>query len=459
VDVVVTEVVVINLSIDVHQNLYLAPGETEMNALLRVRSAAGPGAAGPPRVAVVIIVDCSGSMSAPPVKVFAAKEAANAAIETLREGTLFAVVAGRDSARSVYPKTGLATVSAESRAAARDAVGRLRARGGTAMSTWLAAANSLLGAHPGAICHAILLTDGQNGESREKLRAVLEECDGRFRCDCRGIGDDWVADDLATIASRLLGAARPVERLTDLADDFRAIAAEVMRQVVGEASLRLWIPFGARVIFFKQVYPTINDLTDRSVRVDPNTLAYPTGAWGTEERHYHLSIGDLKPITAEKPSRVGAVRFVLDGEKSDGAVILARWTDDWMLFTQTSRAEAEAAGQVELALAIQLGTAALGDGDEDDAVGHLGRAARIAFQAGDRAKLDLLARLVEIEDAAAGVVRLRSGLGRGLVEGVSLGSYWTRNVESDTESESHTGFESETESETDTDAGAGRSAR
>ena len=210
--------------------------------------------------------------------------------------------------------------------------------------------------------------------------------------------------------------------------------AEAMCQAVGEASLRLWIPFGARVLFFKQVYPTINDLSGRAARVDPNTLAYPTGAWGTEERHYHLGIGDLKPIAAEKPSRVGAVRFVLDGEKSDGAVILARWTDDWMLFTQTSRAEAAAAGQAELALAIELGTAALRDGDEEDAARHLGRAARIAFEADDRAKLDLLARLVEIEDAAAGVVRARPGLGRGLVEGASLLSRWTRNVESSSSS-------------------------
>lgn len=420
----------IKFSIDVHQNRFLAPGDTEMDAVLEVRSTGSPGDAVSPSAAVVIIVDCSGSMSSPPAKIFAAKEAAGAAIEALRDGTLFAVIAGREKARAVYPPSGLAKASGESRAAAGAAVARLRASGGTAMSTWLALADTLFRPHAGAIAHAILLTDGQNvGERRDRLTAVLAECDGRFRCDCRGIGDDWVADDLATIAAALLGTARPIERLSDLAADFRAIARETMRKVVGETWLRLWVPFGARVVFFKQTYPTINDLTDRAVRVDNNTLGYPTGAWGTEERHYHLGIGDLKPISAETASRVGRARFVIDGEKSDETHILAQWTDDPLQFTQISEPVAVAAGQVELALAIQRGTAALRINDTLEATNNLGRAVRFAYEAGNREKLDLLARLVEIEDPAAGIVRLRPDLGRGIVEAASLLSSWTRNVE------------------------------
>ncbi|WP_239339422.1 VWA domain-containing protein [Frankia sp. CiP3] len=430
------EIILINFAIVVHQNRFLASDATEMDAVLEVQATTDSDVTVSPTSTLIIIIDCSSSMSVPLAKIFAAKEAAKAAIESLRPGTRFAVIAGTETARLVFPPSGLASASDESKVAAKAAVSRMRANGGTAMSTWLALAAELVRAHPATIPRAILLTDGQNvGESRARLTAVLEECKGHFRCDCRGIGEDWVAEDLIMITRVLLGAARPIEKASDLVEDFRAIAREAMGKVVSEAWLRVWVPFRGKVVFLKQVYPTINDLTGRAVRVDDNTSGYPTGAWGTEKRHYHLRIGGLNGVDAESASRVGRVRFVMHGEESEAAVVLAQWTDDPLQLTQISSAVAEATGQVEIALEIQLGAHAIRADDDEKATAHLGRAVRLAHEAGDQSKIDLLARMVEILDRATGTVRLRPDLGHRIVEHSELLSTWTRDVGADADAD------------------------
>ena len=49
------------------------------------------------------MIDCSGSMANPPTKMAAAKTATATAIDTLRDGVEFAVIAGRADATMVYP--------------------------------------------------------------------------------------------------------------------------------------------------------------------------------------------------------------------------------------------------------------------------------------------------------------------------------------------------------------------
>ncbi|MFC9008325.1 hypothetical protein ACFT44_36705, partial [Streptomyces microflavus] len=105
-------------SVDVYQNEFLPEGGREVNGIVTVTSTGGgttggiplPGAAaapgyGPgqaPSAAVVLMVDCSGSMDYPPTKMRNARDATAAAIDTLREGTRFSVVAGTLVAKDVY---------------------------------------------------------------------------------------------------------------------------------------------------------------------------------------------------------------------------------------------------------------------------------------------------------------------------------------------------------------------
>src|SRR5947199_1486867 len=115
-----------------------------------------------------------------------AKQASAAAVDALRDGVSFAVVAGTDRARMVYPVEGrLAVADARTKAEAKTAIGRLKAGGGTAIGQWLTQANRLFVGHQQAIKHAILLTDGRNEhETPAELDNALALCEGRFVCDC-----------------------------------------------------------------------------------------------------------------------------------------------------------------------------------------------------------------------------------------------------------------------------------
>ena len=51
-----------------------------------------------------------------------------------------------------------------------------------------------------------------------------------------------------------------------MADDFRQMMRTAMARGVADATLRVWAPQGAEVLFVRQVAPTIEDLTDRARR-------------------------------------------------------------------------------------------------------------------------------------------------------------------------------------------------
>ena len=181
--------------------------------------------------AVVILVDCSGSMDYPKTKINGAREATAAAIDALRDGTAFAVVAGTHEARDIYPGDGtLATASPSTREQAKESLRRLTAAGGTAMGTWLAKADKLfLTRRDIAIRHAILLTDGNNEhESAEDLARNIERVTGHFTADCRGVGTDWRIDELRKISSALLGTTDIVAEPSGLAEDFRSMMTGAM---------------------------------------------------------------------------------------------------------------------------------------------------------------------------------------------------------------------------------------
>jgi len=362
----------------------------------------------------VIIVDCSGSMDYPRDKMIAAKRATAAAIDALREGVSFAVIAGNDQAGCVYPGDGsLAVATAATRAAARKAVNRLGASGGTAIGRWLSLAGQVLANQPAAIRHAILLTDGRNQhETPVELAQALSRCQGMFVCDCRGVGTDWNVEELRRISSALLGSVDIVADPAGLEADFRAMTAAAMGKAVADVRLRLWTPQGAVVRFVKQVAPTVEDLTARRVASGPRHGDYPTGSWGTESRDYHLCVevnpGEVGDVMLA--ARAGLVMSTSDGERPVPAqgLVKAVWTDDEALSTRISGEVAHYTGQAELAAAIQEGMAAHRDGDLSRATSRLGRALALAKETGNTGTAELLAKVVDVVDPVTGTVRLRA---------------------------------------------------
>ena len=401
-------------TVNVYQNEYLSEGAAEVNAIVSVQSAAAFGGTSTARAAQVIMVDCSGSMDYPPTKMAAARQATEAAVDAIRDGVPFAVVAGTHVARMVFPGTEyLVPADASSRAAAKAAVARLTAGGGTAIGQWLALADRLFTGHDQAIRHAILLTDGKDEhEDPADLAAALARCEGRFTCDCRGIGTDWVVAELRRVSTALLGTVDIVADPGRLATDFQQIIEHAMGKAVGDVRLRLWTPQGAQIKFVKQVAPQILDLTGRRAP-GPNPLTgdFPTGAWGPESRDYQVCV-QVRPGSVGDEMLAARVSLV-SVEGSGQAVTLGQglvravWSDDVAQTGRIDRTVADYTGQAELAEAIREGLEARKNGDVDTATARLGRAVKLATQAGNEDTAVLLAKVVDIDDPATGTVRLK----------------------------------------------------
>ena len=419
-----------SFSVDVYQNEFLPEGAREVNAIVTVTSTGGGTTGGMPLptadpqaaaryrgagAGVVVMVDCSGSMDYPPTKMRNARDATAVAIDTLRDGVAFAVVAGNHEAQEVYPRGGtLAVADDTTRQAAKQELHRITAGGGTAIGTWLRLADRLLASADVGIRHGILLTDGRNEHERpEELAAALESCAGRFTCDARGVGTDWEVKEVTGIASALLGSADIVADPDGLTADFRQMMESAMGKEVADVALRLWTPQGAETRFVKQVAPTVEELTDRRAEAGPRAGDYPTGSWGDESRDYHVCVevpaaGIGQEMLAARVSLIlpspggGAPRPLAQG------LVRAVWTDDMAATTSINAQVAHYTGQAELAQAIQQGLDLRKSGDEAGATARLGRAVQLANTSGNTDTAKLLSKVVDVVDAAAGTVRLKA---------------------------------------------------
>jgi Mg-chelatase subunit ChlD len=150
----------------VYQNEFLPDGGTDVHAIVTV-TCTGAGAAGQSGsgdAGEIVIVDTSGSMGADGIR--AAQFAAHAALDQILDGVWFAVISGNDRAALAFPPSPepvMVKMDQFTRQAAKDAVARFYADGGTAMGTWLRLAARVFATVPSlSQKHAILLTDGEN---------------------------------------------------------------------------------------------------------------------------------------------------------------------------------------------------------------------------------------------------------------------------------------------------------
>jgi von Willebrand factor type A C-terminal domain/von Willebrand factor type A domain len=404
-----------DFTVDIDHNEYLPEGARDINAILTVTmaGAAPESPAGETDAAEIIIIDCSGSMGSPGSKIAEARAACSAAVDVIRDGVAFAVIAGTHEAAACFPEDGsLAVADPQTRESAKKAVTRLRPGGGTAIGTWLRLAHQMFNSHPAKLRHAILLTDGKDeSESSDALGAAIKLCEGVFSCDCRGVGTDWRVAELRRVSAALLGSVDIVPDPAGLAADFSAMMAESMGKRVADVSLRIWTPQHASVSL-RQVAPEVEDLTGRRTGPGPQVGDYPTGAWGPgESRDYHLAVRVSDPYAVGQQvlaARVSLVAASPDGPEVLGEKkVLATWTDDEALSTRINQRVAHFTGQEELAQAIQEGLEARRQGDKDTAEAKLGRAVALAHQSGNEETAKLLVKVVDVVDAATGTVQLK----------------------------------------------------
>ncbi|MFC4564989.1 VWA domain-containing protein [Nocardiopsis mangrovi] len=424
-------------SVRVDQNRFLPVGGTDVHAIVEIAASGPPargerGVTGPdaltgaptaPDAAEVVIIDTSGSMRGE--KIAAARRAAAAAVAALREGVLFAIIAGSGDAAMVYPaERRLVAATSGTRAAAVRAVRGLSAGGGTRMGVWLRAAGDLFAApDTPALRHAILITDGLDNELPGSLDEALKEVAGRFVCDCRGVGTSWSVDELRRISSALMGGMGIIADPADMAADVRAMTEAAMGKTVADVALRLWIPQAARVRFIRQVAPTVRDL--RRIGRGTQVGDYPLGAWGDEARDYHVCVV-VPPGPPGRRMRAGWVRVVAGERVLASGDILAEWTSDDERPARTDARVAHYTGQARLARAVREGLVARRKGDTDTATARLGRAVALAHASGNEAMAALLRKVVDVVDPETGTVRLRSPVAE--VDEMTLDTDSTRTV-------------------------------
>ncbi|MFF4532848.1 VWA domain-containing protein [Streptomyces sp. NPDC001407] len=408
------------------QNWYLPAGSGTVpaHAILTVEAGGMRPLARRAESAEVIVIDCSGSMNSPSTKIAAARRAAAAAVDVLRDGTRFALVEGTAQARVVYPGPGrMAVAGPDSRADAAHVAAGLVAAGGTAIASWLDCAHGLLAAEDAPIRHALLLTDGRNEHDRPgELERVLSACAGRFRCDARGIGEAWAATELREIAARLHGVADAVEHDSDLEAEFRTMMTSAMAKALPDVRIRVSLRDGSELRFVKQVFPTELDLTAEGVRTDSRTWEFPTGAWGDESRDFHLCVtADPDGDPPGEELQLALVTLVAAGTDAaqapvalpDPCQLKVVWTDDRALSTRIHPRVAHYDGHAELGRSVVAGCEAYERGEPDAAEAAWGRAVRLAHELRDEKTLRRLQRLVTVTDAARGEVRVRPGLSTG----------------------------------------------
>jgi uncharacterized protein YegL len=401
----------------VYQNEFLPEGGTDVNAIVTVTctGAGTAGRTGSGDAGEIIIVDTSGSMGR--TRMEAAKQAADAALDEIADGTWFAVVAGTHQAYLAYPAVrsgaGMVLMDANRRFQAHQAVQQFRADGGTAMGQWLTLAGRLFDSVPGVSGsglskrHAILLTDGENhNEAPDQLSAAIAGVAGRFQCDCRGVGVDWQVAEVRRIAQALLGTVDIVGEPSGLRAEFASLMQASMARGIAAADLRVWTPQGAQLLFVRQVSPLVEDLTARRTEVNALTGAYPTGSWGDESRDYHVAVR-LPAKSLGQEQLAARVQLAVGPDVVAQSLVKARWSDDEGLTTRINPEVAHYTGQTELADAIQEGLAAKAAGDDATATTRLGRAVQLAEATGNAEATTRLRKVVDIDDPGTGTVRLR----------------------------------------------------
>src|SRR5579859_418893 len=224
--------------LEAFQNKFLPPGKSRVDAILTVTADASvqSSAAGP--LVIGFIIDKSGSMAVDRIK--AVKHAVATGIAMLPPTAWFFVVAFDSDAQVVVNAV---DASPMNRSGAMQAIDRINAGGGTAMSTGLAAARAIFERAPNAIRQAIFLTDGKNeSESAGNVTAQLQACEGLFQCDCWGVGTDWRVGEVQQIAGGLLGKASLIPDPAGIEAAFRAAIEKASSKALKDVRLRLWAP-------------------------------------------------------------------------------------------------------------------------------------------------------------------------------------------------------------------------
>ena len=173
-----------------------------------------------------------------------------------------------------------------------------------------------------------------------------------------------------------------------------------------DVKLRLWSPQGVDRVAAPGG-PEVLDITATGTPPAPRQ-DYLLGGWAPgESRDYHVRIKVSRPASATRCWPAGSAwcwptaRWPPRRWSGPCGPTTPRSRPAWIATSPTTP------GQAELADAIQEGLHAAKAGDEKTATVKLGRAVQLAAASGNEDTMRLLAKVVDVDDAEAGTIRLR----------------------------------------------------
>jgi hypothetical protein len=422
-------------SVESHYTPHMPPGAAQVDAIVSVAlgvDAPGVGVADSHERVLGFIADCSGSMEGLG-RIEAVRNALGAAINALEPDTTFFIVGFDFDARVVFAP---AKATPTNKQLAHNRVAALQAGGGTAMSTGLEMALGFFRGFPKGINRALFLTDGKNeSEKIDLVKRALADCGGVFECDCWGLGTDWQVGEVQEIARALNGHASLLPDRNSVDAAFQAFVDTAQSKALRDVRLRLWTPQGAELSQVRQMNPTIEELGARARTISPLVHDFPTGSWAPgESRDYFVSIrvvpgtiGD--ELLACRPSVTFTDASGQDQEvKAPQARVIMTWSADDRLTSRIDPAVAHYTGQEEMAQAIQQGLDANERGNAAEATQLLGRAVQLAHASGNTEMTSRLKRVVDIDDAASGTIRLKRNVEKAAAMDLELESTTTKRL-------------------------------
>ena len=325
----------------------------------------------------------------------------------------------------------LTQATPQGKRAMHNAIQQIEASGSTAMSQGLKLARDQFALRPGAVCQGYFLTDGKNeGEHIEVLADELAECEGRFQLHCRGVGTDYVVNELRLISEKLLGTLDGIADTAHLAEDFQQTLAAAMTKSLADVRLRLWMPKNTTLRAVEQSFPVKIDMTGKARQIDQRIVEFSLGAWGEGTQDYSASFDIIANEPGSDPTLVARPSLVFTDPATGQDTVVAVppvtvwWTQDEGLSGRVSPEVAHYQEEGEKKIALQEGVDALARQDEAVATIRLKRALELAKESGDEATTLRIKSVADVQED--GTIVLKRNRTKAAVMDLDVGS--TRTV-------------------------------
>ncbi|GGQ02507.1 VWA domain-containing protein [Streptomyces griseomycini] len=272
-------------------------------------------------------------------------------------------------------------------------------------AAWVAAARALLAGRPVSVRHLVLITDGSSAAGDTRLEEELDACAGQFTCDVFAVGTDWAPDPLLALAERLHGTAEFVD--DGLGHAITAAIQRLRRVHTPRLPIEVTVRPSVRQVSLSEKAPRPHRLGRLPRPGRPHCWSFPTYQWEQGGRDYLLTLvadSDADPLETE-------LQFAMVSVGDVHVPVTARWH----LPGQSPHHAPAGADSVRSLNAtaimrddLRRGLVALQEHRWDAARRYLGQAARLAVRFGADWVLDEIRAVADVEDAAAGRIRLRT---------------------------------------------------